>query len=148
MRVVNFLHEIGDRELQLMQPEPARLVARRKLQARPETEQNIGDLRDHQLSRLEKWRREWRTLVARAVHHRHHLVHAARLARDIVIGCAGIFQREPDEFAAALNFRPIEQLIAHGTTPAADMRFQGASFTPPWRAPWNDCKGYRRSLAS
>ena len=34
MRVVDFLHEVGDRQLQLMQPETACLVTGSELQAR------------------------------------------------------------------------------------------------------------------
>jgi hypothetical protein len=38
---------------------------------------------------------------------------AAALAADIDVVCARLLQREPDEFAAALNRRPIIELIAH-----------------------------------
>ena len=41
-----------------MQPEPAGLLARGKLQARPEIEQDIGGLRDDELARLQERRRE------------------------------------------------------------------------------------------
>src|SRR5262249_9243712 len=36
MRVVNFLHEIGNSKLQLMQPEAGRFIARREPQTRPQ----------------------------------------------------------------------------------------------------------------
>ena len=35
MRVVNFLYEIGNGELQLMQPQAPCFIARRKFQTRP-----------------------------------------------------------------------------------------------------------------
>ena len=131
MGIVNFLHEIGHRELQLMQPETARFVARSELQARSEVKQNIGGLRDHQLACFEKRRRKRRAFVASTVHHREHAVHAAGFARDIVIGRAGIFKREPDEFAAALNFRPIEQLIAHRSPQAGSAPRRRELGSPP-----------------
>ncbi len=105
-----------------MQPEPAGLVAGAKLQARPEIEQDIGGLRDDELAGLQERRRERRVLVAPAVHHRQHAVHAGFAARDVVVSGAGILQRQPHEFAAALDFRPVEQLIAHGELPAVCRR--------------------------
>jgi hypothetical protein len=113
MGVVNLLHEVGYRELQLMQPKPAGLVAGRKLQPRPKIKQDLGHLRDDELARLQERRRERRMLVAPAVHHRQHAVHAGLRAGDVIVSGAGVLQRQPHEFAAALDSRPIEQLIAH-----------------------------------
>src|SRR5438477_11203643 len=56
MRIVGFVDDIGDRQLQLMRPEPARLVARREPVAPPETEEVIGGMLDRYLAILEKWR--------------------------------------------------------------------------------------------
>ena len=112
MGVVDLLDEIGHRQLQLMQPEPVGLRTGAEFQLRPEKMQNLGDLRDHQFAGLEERRREGRAFFA-PVHHRHHAVHAARLARNVIVGRAGILERQPHEFAAALDAGPVEQLIAH-----------------------------------
>ena len=125
VRIVDFLDEIGHRELQLVQPEPVRLQAWRKLQARAEIEQNLGGLCDHQLAGLEERRREGRALLAAAVHHRHHFIHAGFRPRNVVVSGAGILQRQTHEFASALDLRPIKQLVAHGIT---SLPFRGASF--------------------
>ena len=53
MGVVDLDHEIGDGELQLVRPQPPRLVARRQVQLRPEIEQNVRGLRDDELAGLE-----------------------------------------------------------------------------------------------
>ena len=119
MRVVDLLDEIRDRQLQLMQPEPAGFVARRKFQPWPQVKQDFRGLRDDKLAGFEKRRREGRIFFAASLDYRHHLAHAAVFARDIVIGGAGIFQCEAHEFAAALDARPIIKLITHRVSSAA-----------------------------
>ena len=44
------------------------------------------------------------------------LSHAAFATRDIEIAGPGLFQREAHKFAAALNARPVIELIAHGNS--------------------------------
>src|SRR5947208_9545224 len=56
MRIVGFIDDIGDRQLQLMRPEPSRLVARREPMTPPKIEEDIGGLRDQYLAILEKRR--------------------------------------------------------------------------------------------
>ena len=77
MGVVNLNYEIGDRELQLVRPEPSRLVAGREFQTRPEIEQNIRGLGDDELAGFEERRRKGRTRDALAVEELHHRRHAA-----------------------------------------------------------------------
>jgi hypothetical protein len=80
--------------------------------ARGEIEQDGGDLADQQRSRFQERRRERRGLLAlQQLGHRRHTAFAA--ARDVEIVGAGFLQRQPDIFAAALDGRPIVQLIAH-----------------------------------
>src|SRR5450631_4520302 len=81
--------------------------------ARSEIEQDVGGLPDHELSGSKKRRREWRRALAR-LHHFHHRRHAAVAARDIGMIGAGLLQREPDIFAAALDARPVIEFVAHG----------------------------------
>ena len=57
MGVVNAHDEIGDRELQLMRPQPPHFVARREFVARTEEEQDFRGLRDDELAGFEEWRR-------------------------------------------------------------------------------------------
>src|SRR5258705_3873617 len=57
MRVVNLRYKIGNRELQLVDPDPTRFVSRREAMARPQVQQDIGGLADDALSRFkERWR--------------------------------------------------------------------------------------------
>src|SRR5215475_2427900 len=115
MGIVDFFHEVGHGELQLIQPQTTRFVAGSKLQPRAEKKQDIGDLRDDQLACLEERWSKWRALVAHAVQHGHHAVHAARFARYIAVTRASVFKRKPHKFAAALDFRPVKELIPHGS---------------------------------
>src|SRR5260221_1030974 len=81
--------------------------------ARSEIEQDVGGLPDHEFPNFKKRRRERRSPLAR-LHHLHHGGHTATAARDIGIVGAGLLQREPDIFAAALNARPVIKFVAHG----------------------------------
>src|SRR2546423_9194760 len=56
MRIVGFIDDIGDRQLQLMRPEPSRLVARREPVTPPKIEEDVRGLRDQYLAILEKRR--------------------------------------------------------------------------------------------
>ena len=112
MGVVNFQHEIRDRELQLMHHSLPGFRLRRQPMARAEIEQDVGGLADHELAGLEERRRKRRRALSRP-HHLHHRSHAVAAARHVGIGGAGLLQREPDIFAAALNGRPVIELIAH-----------------------------------
>src|SRR5206468_2574705 len=75
---------------------------------------------DDELARLENRRRERRPLVALAREQRFDRAVAAFAADIDVIG-ACLFEREADEFAAALDRRPVVELVAHGLDCGADM---------------------------
>jgi hypothetical protein len=60
MRIVNLRNEIGERQLQLMGPEPTRLCARRQTVALPEEQKDIRGLANDKVAGSEKRRREWR----------------------------------------------------------------------------------------
>ena len=81
--------------------------------ARSEIEQDVGGLPDHELAGFEERRRKRRRAATR-LHHLHHRGHAALAARNVGIVGAGLFQREADIFAAALDARPVQEFIAHG----------------------------------
>ena len=72
MGIVDLDHEVGDGELELMDPQPPRLGARRKGMAGAEKQQNVRRLADHELPAFEERRRERRMLDARAVKQAHH----------------------------------------------------------------------------
>ena len=110
MGVMDFDDKIRDRQLQLMQPQPSRFGFRREAMARPEIEQDVGGLPDHEFARFEERRRERRR--AARLHHLRHRAHAA-LARHIGVIGAGLLQREADIFAASLDLRPVIKLITH-----------------------------------
>ena len=113
MRVVDFHHQVGDGELQLMRPQPPGLVLRREAEPRPEIEQDVRGLRDDVLAGFQDRRRERRMLFALALHEGDVRL-AAALARDVDIVGAGLLQREADEFAAPLDGRPVIEFVAHG----------------------------------
>ena len=63
--VVHFGEPVGDGELLAVQSQACRLVLRRETQARAEVEQDVGGLRDDQLSGLEVGRRKgWRRFAS------------------------------------------------------------------------------------
>jgi hypothetical protein len=105
--------EIGDRQLQLMRPQPAGLGRRRQAKLTPEIEQDVGGLPDQQRPCLQKGWSKGRTGDLFAIEQAHHLGFTARLSGDIDIVGAGLFQRHPNEFTSSLNRRPIIQLVSH-----------------------------------
>src|SRR3984885_5227720 len=116
MRVVYLSHEIRDRELQFMRPQPPRFAFRRQAVARAEKLQDIGSLADDEPPGLEKRRRKGRSFDVAAVekaYERRYAGSFARLARHIPISRAGLLQRQAHEFTAALNRRPVVQFILH-----------------------------------
>src|SRR5262245_55104814 len=110
-----------------MQPEAACFVAGSEYQTWTQVKQNIGDLPYDQFAGLQEGRCKWGALVARAIQHRHHTVHAAGFSSDILVGGTRILQRKPHKFAATLDLGPVEELITHGITPDKN-RGLGASF--------------------
>jgi hypothetical protein len=121
MRIVNLDNEVGDGELELMDPQPPGLGARRKGVAGAEKQQNVRRLADRELAAFEERRRERRMLDARAVKETASSPPAAgaRQPRHIEVICPGLFEREAHEFAAPLNAGPVVKLIAHDAGPLA-----------------------------
>jgi hypothetical protein len=111
---MHLLHQIGDRELQLVRPQLPVFGLRREAVPPAEVEQNVRGLRDDELPSLEEWRSERRILLARTGHHCEQPLLAASLARDIDKVRTDILQRQPDEFTPALDVRPVIELVAHG----------------------------------
>src|SRR3954468_22956324 len=130
MGVMDLDHEIGDRELQLMHPELRGLGLRHKAMAATQIEQDVGDLREHELAGSEEWRRKrWRAgLRLQQFRHRSH---AARLASDVAIGSPDLFQSQPDVFAAALDGGPVVKLVTHETVLAIRRRSYDPSLSIP-----------------
>src|SRR3954463_5439670 len=114
MHLVHLVHEIRNRQLQLVHPHPTGFAARRKAMARSEVKQDIGSLGDDQLAGPEKRRRKRRArklwIIQKALHRRHT---ASGAPRDVYIACTRLFQGEPDEFASTRNGRPVIKFIAH-----------------------------------
>src|SRR5262245_64741169 len=113
MGVVNLFNKVRDRELQLMRPQPARLVLGREAMTRPQIEEDVRSLADQEPASLQERRREWRIFLALAFEQRHDRT-VASLPRDVDIIGARLLEREPDVLAASLDLRPIVELIAHG----------------------------------
>src|SRR5262245_47286373 len=57
-----FIQPIGNRQLQLICPDPGRLVFRHETKPRPKKLENVGGLRDQELAGFQKRRRERRML--------------------------------------------------------------------------------------
>jgi len=92
--------------LQLVHPQAARVGARRQAVLLAQVEQDVGHLADDQLAGLQEGRREGRIFLD--VERRHQQVDPAFAARHVDVVGARFFQRQADEFAAALDARPIE----------------------------------------
>src|SRR5205807_10101539 len=94
-----------------------------------EIEQDIGGLPDHEFARLQERRRERRGAFS-WFQHLAHRIRAVALARHVGVAGAGLLQRQTHIFAAALNGRPVIELIVHrrrlqssGNLPAAIRRY-------------------------
>ena len=124
MRVVHPGDEIGDGELELDRPEQRRLVLRREIVRVGEPGEDMADLRQHQLAGIEIGRGERLERGARL--HVPHQRLGAVLPRAIAIGDAGGLHRQADELAAALNARPIPEIVAHWASPGARARIANA----------------------
>jgi len=101
--IVGFDQPIGNGELQLVRPEPARFIPWRQAQARAEVEQDVGGLGDDSFAGDEAGQREGRLLPWKGV--------VAGAAQDIRVAGAGVFQRQADEFAATLDIRPVVEAV-------------------------------------
>src|SRR5262245_54963586 len=121
MGVVNLFDKVRDRELQLMRPQPARLVLGRETMARAEIEQDVRGLADQEPASLQERRRERRIFLALAFEQRHDRTVAALPPAVHVVG-ARLLEREPDVFAASLDLGPIVELIAHGSVSVSPNR--------------------------
>src|ERR1700756_3713323 len=98
-----------------MHPQPSGLVARRKAEPPAEIKQDVGGLADDELAGLEERRRKRRTRAASALDEFHHRGNAALAgpARHVDVVGARLLQCEADELAAALDRRPVIELVAH-----------------------------------
>src|SRR5690606_16658757 len=110
MRVVRLLDEVGDGELELVGPEPARLVRRGKAVPAAKIEEDVRGLADEEPAGLEKGWCEGRALDPAAVEEAQHRAHAAAPPRHIDIVGAGILEREANELAPPLYLRPVVKL--------------------------------------
>src|SRR6185436_1607817 len=133
MGVVNLFDKVRDRELQLMRPQPARLVLGREAMTRAEIEEDVRGLADQEPASLQERRREWRMFLALAFEQRHDRSVAA-LPPDVHVIGARLLEREPDVFAASLDFRPVVELIAHGGSPCRGTATEGRRRMPTVRS--------------
>src|SRR5205807_8100334 len=92
---------------------PAGLAPGGKAQTGSEVEQDVRGLRDQQLSRAQERRRERRPLDRGTCQHVFHRPHAARTTRNVDIVGARVLKSEANELAAALNGRPVIELVFH-----------------------------------
>ena len=117
--VVNLVYKIGDRELQLVGPQPAPLVRRRQAVMSAEIEQDVGGLADDQFLHLEERRRERQVPGAFVAEQAHHRSLAARLPGDVHIFGARFLQGQSDKLAAPLDPGPIIEFVTHADIPPA-----------------------------
>ena len=106
MGVVDLVDEIGDRQLQLVRPQPAGLGRRRQAVLRAEIQQDVGGLADQHVAAFRKGGAKGGRLDLLAASSAHHLGFAARLAGDIDVIGAGLLQRQTHKLAAPLDRRP------------------------------------------
>ena len=104
---MRLLHEVGDRELQLMGPEPAGRARGCKCVPLGKIHQDIGGLSDDQLARPQEGRRKGQLADAAALHESHHTGHAAAsafaTARDVDVVGARLFEGKANEFPTTLD---------------------------------------------
>jgi hypothetical protein len=121
MRIVNLRNEIGDRQLQLMGPQPTRLCARRQTVALPKEQKDIRGLADDKAAGSEKRRREWRARdrlpIEKLQHGRDATSFPFRAPRKVGIIGTCLFEGQAHELAPSLNGRLIIELIAHRLFP-------------------------------
>jgi hypothetical protein len=110
MGVVHLGHQIGEGQLQLMHPEAAGIGFGREPMPLAEEQENVSRLRDGELAGFQERRREGRSVGLR-LHLRHHLLVAAFGERDVAIRRARVFQRQPHEFPAPRNARPVPKFV-------------------------------------
>ena len=117
MGVVDLDQEIGDRELQLVRPQPARRIARYEVEAWAEIEQDVRGLANQEPSGLEKRRRERRALdissFEEPLHRRYAAAFRFRHQRDIDVVRAGVLERKAHVLAATLDAGPVVELVDH-----------------------------------
>ena len=116
-----------------MHPQPSGLVAWRQPETPAEVKENVRGLGDDELAGFEERRREWRARDATAVDELQHRRQAAlaAAARHVDIVGARLLQRQPDEFAAALDRWPVVELVAHHRDLQRDGRGQKTFHNAP-----------------
>jgi hypothetical protein len=123
MRVVGLSDEIGDGELNLMDPKPLCFVSRSEVVTVAEIKQDGGGLANQDISIPQERRRKRRIGDVVSLQKSHEgLLAAACINRvtgyvDVVRAC--LFQCQPDELAAPLNAGPVVEFIGHAQTPCA-----------------------------
>jgi hypothetical protein len=118
MRVVHFDDEIGERELQLVRPQPPGLTFRRQAMVFAEKQQNVCRLPNQAFASLQEWWRERPTRERRLFEQSEHAFFATVDAGNVDVWRAGLLERESDEFTTALTRGPIVKLVARGGTPS------------------------------
>ena len=107
-------HPVGDGELELVDPKPARNVVRRKAVLLAQEQQDVGGLADDQLPGLEVGRCEGRV---RPLGGEVQAEQAIPLARWFGVGDAGGLKGEADELAAAGDAVPVPKLVRYHRPP-------------------------------
>src|SRR5215467_10333033 len=96
-----------------MSPKPPGLVLWHQIKTRAEIKQDVCGLCDYQLTRFQKWRREWALLYRLRSKQPHHRRNTPRLPRHVNIICTGVFEGKPHKFTASLDLGPVVKLITH-----------------------------------
>jgi hypothetical protein len=113
MGVVGLHDEVGDHQQQLLHPAPPCVVVRHEAQPGAKVLQDVRRLEQHRLTVREDRRCERHT--AAALQHPHDALPPAALGlrqpADVEVVRTAGFQREPDEFAAALDVGPVVKTV-------------------------------------
>jgi hypothetical protein len=138
MRIVDFDHEIRNRELQFVDPQTRCHVLRNEPMTRTQELQDVGRLPDDQPPGLEKRRSEGRSPRMTAIQETHQGRHSGSpsgFTRHIPISCARLLQGQSHVLAATLNRRPVIEFVIHDPTSfwrmsPTDYRLHGEFHSP------------------
>src|SRR5215469_13462438 len=124
--IMDLLHEIRERQLELMDPQSSGFVIGCKAVTRTEKQENVRGLSDQEIAGPEEGRCERWTRNGAAIENLHQRRHASASllwsSGDVHVVRTRRLERKAYKLTAALNGGPVEEFVFHTTTPFASFR--------------------------